>query len=549
MIYKTYLSKFNTIISGSKLNTGLNPIAELVYGHDTIVSRVLMYFDHNKVKKLMEEGVMVDMKKMKHTLHITNAGSIDFTQLHDCETSSINDNKKIRATSFDIIFFLIPKNWDRGKGFDYSKNFFNTDFYSRTVIDPKRLYSEDGCNWFQRQNGFLWDNGDKDELDEDEIEEITDRYLDSVGADTVEDLTDEQKKELAKILEDSRPLKYAPGIFTNEKLSKEYDKFAAGEESIVIGRQHFDVGNENINLDITDVFNKFLSGELDNYGIAMAYSPLLEITNSEYENYIGWLTDKTNTFFEPFVETRYEDVVMDDRSNFVLSKRNRLYLYCTIGDHLEDLSLNPTVTIRNGDGEIIRDASGREMTMIMSKKQSKGIYYIDLKLSKNDFEADTMLYDTWTNIQYQGTVLDDVELDFVVRATPNFFNIGNSLSTTNITFSPTISGIKEKEQLKRGDIRKLVINARPSYNSTNTVQLLDSIDIRLYVKDGTREIDVIEWDGVNKAYVENFYMIDTNMLIPQRYFVDIRIKYGMNSIIHHDVLSFDIVDDLNNKYA
>ena len=43
--------------------------------------------------------------------------------------------------------------------------------------------------------------------------------------------------------------------------------------------------------------------------------------------------------------------------------------------------------------------------------------------------------------------------------------------------------------------------------------------------------------------------LDTNILIPQRYFVDVRIKYGMNSIIHHDVLSFDIVDDLNNKYA
>ena len=49
--------------------------------------------------------------------------------------------------------------------------------------------------------------------------------------------------------------------------------------------------------------------------------------------------------------------------------------------------------------------------------------------------------------------------------------------------------------------------------------------------------------------MENYYMVDTNILIPQRYFVDIRIKYGMNSIIHHDVLQFDIVDDLNNKYA
>ena len=109
MVYKTYLSKCNSIISNSKLNTGLNPILELVYGRDYIVSRGLVYFDHSEVKKLMEDGAMIDMSKMKHTLRITNAGSLDFTQLHDCETSSINDNKKIRATSFDLIFFLIPK--------------------------------------------------------------------------------------------------------------------------------------------------------------------------------------------------------------------------------------------------------------------------------------------------------------------------------------------------------------------------------------------------------------------------------------------------------
>jgi hypothetical protein len=119
---------------------------------------------------------------------------------------------------------------------------------------------------------------------------------------------------------------------------------------------------------------------------------------------------------------------------------------------------------------------------------------------------------------------------------------------TNVTFSPTVNGIQEKEEIKRGDIRKLVIKAKPSY-TTNTVQLVDNIDIRVYVKDGTREIDVIEWDKINKSFTENFYLIDTNILIPQRYFVDIRIKYGMNSIIHHDVLSFDVVDDLNNKYA
>ena len=338
------------------------------------------------------------------------------------------------------------------------------------------------------------------------------------------------------------------GIYDNETLSKEYDKWAAGEDSIIIGRQHFDYGNECINLDITDTFNKFLSGELENFGIGMAYSPMLEVMDSQWENYVGWLTDKTNTFFEPFVETRYDDVVSDDRSNFVLNKNNKLYLYCTIGEHLENLDSNPKVTIRNDEDEVIKDSDGNEILEVEAKKQSKGIYYIDLKLSTSDFEADRMLYDTWDGLVYQGTELEAVELDFTLKKTANFFNIGNSLEPENITYNPSINGIKEKEQIKRGDIRKLVINGKPSY-TYNTYELLDSMDLRLYIKDGTREIDVIEWDRVNKSFSNNFYVIDTNILIPQRYYVDIRIKYGMNSIIHHDVLSFDIVDDLNNKYA
>lgn len=548
MVYKTYISKFNTIISDNKINTGLNPISELVYGRNLVVSRALLYFDHSKVKALMDGGIMCDMSKMKHTLHITNAGSIDFTQLHHCEPSIINDSTKIRAVSFDLIFFLIPKPWDRGKGFDYSKNFLNSDFYTRTPKDPTRLLSTDACNWFQRMNGLPWDNGEKEPVNEEIAEIITIEYLEKVCVQSVDELTEEQKKELEQLIDDSREHTYAPGIYSTERLSKEYDKFAAGEESIVIGRLHFDVGNENINLDVTDIFNKFLTGELDNYGIAIAYSPMLELTESGFENYLGLLTDKTNTFFEPFVETKYTDVVADDRANFVLNKNNRLYLYCTIGDTLQDLDQNPTVTITNDEEEVITDSDGREMRDIPSTKQTKGIYYIDLKLNSSDFEADRMLYDTWGGIVYQGTELDDVELDFTLKKSANYFNLGNSLETTNTTFTPNISGIKEKEQIKRGDVRKLIISAKPNY-TTNTVQLVDSLDIRVYIKDGTREIDVIEWDGIHKAFSENFYLIDTNILIPQRYFVDVRIRYGLNTIIHHDVLSFDIVDDLNNKYA
>ena len=494
MVFKTYFDKFCTIIKDSKQNTGLNPISTLVYGRNDVVSRALMHFDHSKVKCLIDDGVMPHMEKMRHILHITNGGSLDLTEPHRCGFSMVTDNYSVRATSFDVIFFLIPKSWDRGKGYSYKKNFFNSGYYSSTQVNNERLLSEDGCNWFQRSNGLPWE-GDGTEN----------------------------------------------GVYSNEFLSAEYDKWSCGEDSVVIGRQHFDVGNESIELDITDTFNKFLLGEKDNFGIGMAFSPMLEIKESEYENYVTWYTDKTSNFFEPYVETRYDDFVSDDRSNFVLGKDNKLYLYCTIGEHLENLDKNPTVTIKNGDDEII-------MECVESKNFSKGIYYIDLKLSSSDFKADTMLFDTWDDIFYHGEKLNAVELDFVTKPTSNYFNIGNSLNTTNMAFTPSTSGINEKEQIKRGDVRKLVISAKPNYTQ-NVYQLVDSMDIRLYVKDGMGEIDVISWDKVNKSFSENYYMIDTNILIPQRYYVDIRISYGMNSIIHHDVLSFDIVNDLDNRYA
>ena len=297
MLTRTYIDKVNTIISGDTINTGLNPVSELVYGAN--VTRMLVHFDHCKVKKMVEDKVFPDISKLKHYLKITNAGSLDFTQVHCSEISSITDATKIRAASFDLIFFLIPKEWDCGKGFDYTQTFFNQGYYGKRcggqMQDSSRLLSYNASNWYQARNGYMWDE---------------------------------------------------EGVYSNQTLSKEYDNFSSDSGStIIIGRQHFDIGNENICLDITEVFNKFISGELTNYGIGIAYTPMLELTQGEVENYTGFLTHKTNTFFEPYIETIYNDSISDDRANFVLDKNNRLYLYCNIGGDTENLDEMPTCSV------------------------------------------------------------------------------------------------------------------------------------------------------------------------------------------------------------
>ena len=72
--------------------------------------------------------------------------------------------------------------------------------------------------------------------------------------------------------------------------------------------------------------------------------------------------------------------------------------------------------------------------------------------------------------------------------------------------------------------------------------------MEIVYKDGERELDVIPFEYVNKTNNENYVIVNTNMLIPQNYYIDIKVNYGMQSIIHHDSLHFTIVDDLNNKY-
>jgi hypothetical protein len=348
------------------------------------------------------------------------------------------------------------------------------------------------------------------------------------------------------------------GIYSTDTLSKEYDKFSSeiGSE-IIIGRQHFDIGNENISLDITDIFNKFITGELENYGIAVAFTPDFENTSEKnaytyyrseslQDNYVGFLTDKTNTFFEPYVETEYSDYISDDRANFVIDKDNKLYLYCTIGGKLTNLDELPKCTV---SGDVYSEENGgyEEFSKEYEVKQhSTGVYYIDINLSHNDFESNTMLYDTWTNIIYHGTKLSDVGLDFTLKQPSVWFNIGNSIEDEP-TFTPQVFGIADNEEIKRGDVRKLGVITRVNY-TPKQVQNIDGIEARLYIKDGEREIDVIKWEHLNKTITESYMIIDTNMLIPQNYYVDIKINYGMQSIIHHDKIHFKIVDDLNNKY-
>ena len=616
---RTYFDKCTTIVRGSKINTGFNPVCDLVYGRN--LSRVLLHFNHNKIKQMVEDKTFPELSKFKHYLKITNAGSLDMSELHKVYGSQIDGAEKKRASSFDLIFFLLPTQWDNGKGFDYTRDYFNIKFYDDKYYNIDNYISEDGANWFQPKNGYTWKESipfqetiddqltfflkaDKREVgskggivtftymcgcnggeanmnlelkvinqslttpviigtpihysasgqicyDEPEIRKYG-KYV-KVTAEIPENDLDAMRK-FAFRLEctingktyRSNPYKIAQtntkeyvypmgddGVYSSKTLEEQLRFFELGMESIVIGKQHFDIGCENVCVDITDTFNKFITGDLENYGIGVAFSPTLEYANLETENYIGLLTNRTNSFFEPFVESVYCDSIKDDRGNFVLGRENKLYLYSNIGGNLENLDELPTCVINDTAYEV--------------KQASKGVYYVDVKLMQGMFSSPTILYDTWDNIIYKGEHLPSVEMEFTTQPAHSFFQVGNN-TPEEPNFTPTAYGIQDNEQIKRGDVRKVCFIFKKDY-AKNTCLTVDNVEVRLYVMDGTAQVNVTPYLETNRAFNDTYFLIDTSILIPNTYHMDVRVRYGMEMIEHHDILRFTIVNEEDNRYA
>ena len=110
-------------------------------------------------------------------------------------------------------------------------------------------------------------------------------------------------------------------------------------------------------------------------------------------------------------------------------------------------------------------------------------------------------------------------------------------------FVPSVYGINDHEQVKRGDIRKINIDCKIPY-TTNQLRSVDGIEYRLYVMEGEKQCDVISWTKVERGYNENYFLINTSELIPYRYYVDLRINKNLELINHPKVLEFDIINDV-----
>ena len=73
--------------------------------------------------------------------------------------------------------------------------------------------------------------------------------------------------------------------------------------------------------------------------------------------------------------------------------------------------------------------------------------------------------------------------------------------------------------------------------------VLDGLQYRLYVKEGTAEVDVIDWTDVARANNDNYFLLDTASLVPMEYFLDVKVTSNLDVRTLKDIISFDVVNE------
>ena len=462
-IYKTYFEKNNTIVKNSSVNTGKNPITELYCGDQ--VSRFLFFVDFNQIATMItNKQINPTDPNTKHILKITNTSNFDIKpKLNVNNDIMVGDG--YRTSSCDIELRALTQYWDEGNGYDYQ---------------PVLLLGDDAYN----------------------IE---------------------------------------PSNWTNATTLDTFVIPGAVNTNDIIGTQHLDHGNENIEIDITNFVRSLLTtgitvntisgstytANYNNYaGFVLKYSDASESAFNGLTKTIGFFSKYTNTFFEPYIETIYNDLVKDDRVNFYINKDNNLYLYSNINGSLQNLDELPTCTIGNDSFPVTQT--------------SMGVYQITVPASYSLANFNTLYryQDCWGNIKYNGVILNTIILNFVPLNNSSYYQIGAKVIEP-VRYGVTMSGIKFGEDLTQGEIRKINVTLRKAY-TLNDYDFVDNLYYKMYIKQGNNIVEIFDWQPIGKSYDTHFTYLDTSWLIPQIYYIDLKVVLAGEVNIYNEQLRFTV---------
>jgi hypothetical protein len=295
----------------------------------------------------------------------------------------------------------------------------------------------------------------------------------------------------------------------------------------ILGTQAFEKGDENIEIDVTDYINQRIFGTGytgttaftgSSYGIGIKFPDNLESQITEFRQAVGFFAKHTNTFYEPFIETIIDDTITDDRNYFYLDKDNDLYLYVNVGGFQQNITVNK-VDIFDYEDILVATLTGNSIVNV-----SKGIYKITLNIDSQTYPDAVLFRDVWDVTINSKNFTYDGEFYLISQDKFYTFDQSNQINFDNYFFY--FWGIGEKENVTAGVTKKIKLTIRELYANQNNFLPLD-IEYRLFTTVGKKyEIEIIPFTAVNRTNAGYEFNLDTSWLIPQDYYLQIRMKNG-----------------------
>jgi hypothetical protein len=464
-------------------NTGRNPVTELFYGslatsqYPNGYSRFIFDLDLTLLQEKIADGTISSTctDVMTHTLRMINTSTFNLETLNTTTSQG-----RLRATSFDLILFRIPGNqsWDEGVGYDFADLIYD---YSNS----DKNFSIRPSNWVQTNTLSGWTQ---------------------------------------------------QGIYNNNNTGT-----VPYSALTIVDTQYFQFGNENISFDMTTEINNILNGTLTNVtGWGIAYLPQVENLTGLTENYeVQFFTRHTQTFYEPYLETTYDDLIEDDRNTFSLGKVNKLYLYLYEDGNPISLDTLPSVSISDANGTPILGLSTPSLDVC---QRTKGVYEVTIP-PLIGYQTPCSFYDVWSDLTLNGFSLPDVTNSFVVRPLSSSIQVGITTQDPKV-YGFDFYGIKQDEKIYNTDIRKVGVVIKQAYT---TQKLLPNVSAyyRIYVREGQTEVEVQDWTKINRTPNEYYFIFDTRDKIPNEYFIDLKVTSTGEVNTYKKQIKFQIV---NLKY-
>lgn len=300
---------------------------------------------------------------------------------------------------------------------------------------------------------------------------------------------------------------------TNEEWNTE-GIYLTGDTQI-IESQYFDNGNENIEINITDYVNNILfSGDTTHKGFGLKFEEALEELETKFRQAVAFHTKYTHTFFEPYIETKIDDTIVDDRNYFYIDKDNYLYFFFKIKNTYTDVIIN-NVEIINNKGEVIDVLLNSDVEKIYN-----GVYRIPYKVDSAEYPDRIIFYDKW-NITING-LNKEITQKFYIKPNDSYFNTSYKTIDVN-NFHITMSGINYDEIIINKEVKPIRLFVKSLYDYDGEIELSYNLYIKL---SNNHIIPIIENQAVDRMGNQYGFDLDTSWLKPQDYYLDIYVGGG-----------------------